>query len=87
MVDFPAPKKGVMSRYGKRMVRKDYYGVVNIMDLSDALEVGAYRAFVYVSENISRYSPVTREAAIDAMLRARNVNFADVFSSMRVKRG
>lgn len=29
-----APRKGVMTRYGKQMVRSDFYGVVNVMDLN-----------------------------------------------------
>lgn len=29
-----APRKGIMSRYGDRPVRSDYYGVVNVLDLS-----------------------------------------------------
>ena len=28
------PRKGVMTRYGKQMVRSDFYGVVNVMDLN-----------------------------------------------------
>jgi hypothetical protein len=29
-----SPRKGVMTRYGKKMVRSDFYGVVNVMDLN-----------------------------------------------------
>lgn len=28
------PRKGVMTRYGKQMVRSDFYGVVNVLDLN-----------------------------------------------------
>lgn len=28
------PRKGVMTRYGKKMVRSDFYGVVNVLDLN-----------------------------------------------------
>jgi hypothetical protein len=28
------PRKGVMTRYGKQMVRSDFYGVINVMDLN-----------------------------------------------------
>ena len=28
------PRKGVMTRYGKRMVRADFYGTVTVMDMS-----------------------------------------------------
>lgn len=28
------PRKGVMTRYGKQMVRSDFYGVVNILDMN-----------------------------------------------------
>lgn len=33
-VDDFTPRKGVMTRYGKQMVRSDFYGVVNVMDLN-----------------------------------------------------
>lgn len=28
------PRKGVMTRYGKKLVRSDFYGVVNVMDMN-----------------------------------------------------
>ena len=28
------PRKGVMTRYGKKMVRSDFYGTVTVMDLN-----------------------------------------------------
>ena len=28
------PRKGVMTRYGKKMVRNDFYGTVTVLDLN-----------------------------------------------------
>jgi hypothetical protein len=28
------PRKGVMTRYGKKMIRSDFYGVVTVLDLN-----------------------------------------------------
>ena len=90
MTDFLSPRKGLMSRYGGAILRKDFYGVVNVMDLSDVLPGSVYIAFMcrdFGSSPFHVYRTVSRYDAIYAMLHWQNVAVGDVFSSMRVKRG